>query len=229
MQRGLGGTAFEPLEERRDKELTLGPVLLTALVTGLLALCGICFFAGYAVGHRGAPALNPSALQAASPAGSTSSVPFAASNQPKPAAAQSAPPLQTAVVSDTATASTSAAPVAEPAAVTSAPAPTQPSLVHAALPVQAGAAQTVAASGQAVQPALVPSTVWMVQIASVAQQEDADVLVSALRRRGYNVSAHRDPADGQLHVRVGPFATHNDAATMRQKLMNDGYNAIIQP
>jgi cell division septation protein DedD len=69
----------------------------------------------------------------------------------------------------------------------------------------------------------------MVQIATVSQQEDADVLVGALRKRGYAVTARRDPADNQLHVRIGPFSNRNDANATRQKLLRDGYNAIVQP
>ena len=69
----------------------------------------------------------------------------------------------------------------------------------------------------------------MVQIAIVSHQEDADVLVNALRQRGYTATARRDPADNQLHVRIGPFNSHNDANAMCQKLLNDGYNAIVQP
>lgn len=69
----------------------------------------------------------------------------------------------------------------------------------------------------------------MVQIAAVSHQEDADVLVSALRKHGYVVSTRHDPADDLLHVQVGPFASHADAASMRQRLLNDGYNAIIEP
>jgi cell division septation protein DedD len=69
----------------------------------------------------------------------------------------------------------------------------------------------------------------MVQIAAVSHPEDADVLVSALRKHGYAVAVHRDPADALIHVQVGPFASRTDAAAMRQKLLNDGYNAIVQP
>ena len=47
----------------------------------------------------------------------------------------------------------------------------------------------------------------MVQIAAVSNQEDADVLISALRKRGYAVTVRRDPADNLIHVRIGPFAT----------------------
>ena len=69
----------------------------------------------------------------------------------------------------------------------------------------------------------------MVQIAAVAHQEDAEVLVSALRRRGYAVSVSHDAADSLLHVRLGPFASASEANKWRQKLLSDGYNAILQP
>src|SRR6202020_1886428 len=46
----------------------------------------------------------------------------------------------------------------------------------------------------------------MVQIAAVARREDADVLVAALRQRGYGVVVRSEPQDKLLHVQVGPFA-----------------------
>ena len=69
----------------------------------------------------------------------------------------------------------------------------------------------------------------MVQIAAVSHPEDADVLVGALRRRGYAVAVRRDPTDNLMHVQVGPFSSHDEASAMRQRLLNDGYNAVIQP
>lgn len=74
-----------------------------------------------------------------------------------------------------------------------------------------------------------PMSPVMVQIATVSSHEDADVLVSALRNRGYAVSLSQDEGDGKFHVRVGPFASVSEANTMRQKLLNDGYNAVVQP
>jgi DedD protein len=68
----------------------------------------------------------------------------------------------------------------------------------------------------------------MVQVAAVSHQEDADVLIGALRKRGYAVNVHRDPADNLLHVRIGPFASRDDANATRMKLLNDGYNASLQ-
>ena len=76
---------------------------------------------------------------------------------------------------------------------------------------------------------MIPAGSMMVQIAAVSQPEDADVLMSALRRRGYAVVARRDPLDGLIHVRIGPFKSRDEADKWRQKLLNDGYNAIVQP
>jgi cell division septation protein DedD len=68
----------------------------------------------------------------------------------------------------------------------------------------------------------------MIQIAAVSQPEDADVLVSALRKRGYEVTARRESADGLVHVRIGPFTSRDEANRWRQKLTSDGYNAVVQ-
>jgi cell division septation protein DedD len=215
------------MEEARDKELTLGPAALIAMALGLVALCVVCFVWGYSVGHR-APVET-----AASPAAPTG--PSAAqllANQPKPAANQSSQPADqpTASLDDRIAAATPAA--ASSPAVDSSPAKSgDASVVKAALPAQQSAAQPADNSGQ-VQSALgqgAAQGAWMVQIAAVSHSEDADVLVSALRKRGYVVSSRRDPADNLLHVQVGPFSTHADASVMRQRLLNDGYNAIIEP
>jgi cell division septation protein DedD len=74
-----------------------------------------------------------------------------------------------------------------------------------------------------------PANALMVHIASVSHQEDADVLVDALRKRGYAVAVRRDPTDDMFHVQVGPFSSLNDANATRQKLLNDGYNASVEP
>ena len=79
-----------------------------------------------------------------------------------------------------------------------------------------------------VQPAMTQVQGWMVQIAAVSHPEDAEVLVNALRKRGYAVTARRDVGDSLIHVQTGPFVNRNDANAMRQKLLSDGYNAIVQ-
>ena len=69
----------------------------------------------------------------------------------------------------------------------------------------------------------------MVQVAAVKNPEDAGVLMNALRRRGYPASQQRETGDGLIHVRVGPFASREEAYHWRDKLLGDGYNAIVQP
>jgi cell division septation protein DedD len=78
-------------------------------------------------------------------------------------------------------------------------------------------------------PAAAPAPELMVQIAAVSHQQDANVLVGALRKRGYAVRVSRDAADNQIHVRIGPFSNRNAANAMRRRLLHDGYNAIVQP
>ena len=68
----------------------------------------------------------------------------------------------------------------------------------------------------------------MVQIAAVSRPQDADVLVAALRQRGYGVVVRSEPQDNLLHVQVGPFANRMQATEIKQKLLSDGYNAIIK-
>lgn len=69
----------------------------------------------------------------------------------------------------------------------------------------------------------------MVQIAAVTRPEDANALAAALRQRGYSVVVRNESQDKLLHVQVGPFASRDDAAAMRSKLLADGYNAILKP
>jgi cell division septation protein DedD len=69
----------------------------------------------------------------------------------------------------------------------------------------------------------------MVQIAAISHKEDAQVLADALRKRGYAITARREPADNLIHVRIGPFNNRDEANRWRLKLLADGYNAIVQP
>lgn len=223
MRRGSGGAVFEPAQERRDRELTLGPGMLAALAVGLLTLCGVCFVFGYAVGHRSFPPAQASqgatpAAASASPA-SAQSKPSALQNSFEPHASQAATPPAADTATDGATVPPANSPAAEssPAAV-----------VQTALSTLTPVSQP-ASSGAIVRPALPQGAAWMVQIAAVSHPEDADVLVGALRRRGYAVAVRRDPTDNLMHVQVGPFSSHDEASAMRQRLLNDGYNAVIQP
>ncbi len=104
--------------------------------------------------------------------------------------------------------------VARPSAVATAVPPT----TTAAVPIQTTNAGNLVANGGATY----------VQIAAVSHKEDADVLLNALKRRGYTVLTRSGDSDTLIHVQVGPFANKKDAEAMRQKLLGDGYNAILK-
>lgn len=241
-RRGSGGALFEPAEEKRDREVTLGPGMMAILAIGLLTLCGVCFIFGYGVGHRS----PQTSLQQA-----ISTVPapaLTASNQSKPSAsADGLQPAATAPVAEDAgaasgspaagnsaagnpaAAATSAAPSVGVPAVASSSTTPPAAVVQTALPSNTVSGQAIGANG-VVHPALAAAPAgWLVQIAAVSQTEDANVLVVALRRRGYSVTVRRDAVDNLMHVQVGPFPLRTDAEATRQRLLNDGYNAIIEP
>jgi DedD protein len=225
---------IQQVAPRRDTELTLGTTALLLIFFGLLALCGLCFGMGYSMGRprpqEGMAAL-PSAANAnptvrTDPAHSKPSANAEASAAMRPSQPdnQLASSSSTARVQNSASATTGGSPnLTSNSTKSSQSVSAKPTLGAALSPVQA------ADPASAVRPALSSATSLMVQIAAVSQPEDADVLTSALRRRGYAVASRREPLDGLIHVRIGPFKTRDEADIWRQKLLNDGYNAIIQP
>jgi DedD protein len=218
----------ESAREHNDAELTLGSGTLLAIFFGLVLLCGLCFGMGYAIGHRG-----PAAAATAPAQPATEQEPLQASGSiPKPSAVAQTP------VAPLASVDTSSPIADEPAVQVASPPPSAsasrpPGMsdspeVHPALGVSGTPASASYAPAQTVRPAL-PQQSFMVQIAAVTNAEDAKVLVNALRQRNYPVTMRRDPADSFIHVRIGPFATKEIADQWKNKLMNDGYNAVIQP
>ncbi len=211
--------ALRPAPYTPDTELTLGWAVLVSLLLGLLLLCGFCFWKGYSMGMRAAqvaaPASQQPVAQGAAPAAASAHKPLAApQSAAQPAGANPVSGAQNPGLASAAGVNP-AQPAVKPAlsATATAPAPAQ-------MPTSA---QPAPALGTA------PGGPWVVQIAVVSHQEDADVLVGALRRHGYTVAVRRDPADSMFHVQVGPFASPGDANAMRQRLINDGYNAVVQP
>jgi cell division septation protein DedD len=210
-----------PAQQRQDRELTLGSGTLLAIFFGLVLICGVCFGLGYAVGRRGGQ--DPAGLQAA---GATPVSAETEGSKPKPSAV-TASPLQAA-----STDATDAAAVAEAngaLGAQTAVGAVNPTAGQA--PAQSGVAGNQKQSSQAavVTTAIKPAGSLMVQIAAVTDAEDANVLMGALRKRGYVVTGQRDAGDGLIHVRIGPFSSRDEADKWRMKLLNDGYNAILQP
>jgi DedD protein len=212
---------LEPVPPRKDAELTLGPALLLGLFSGLAVLCGLFFAMGYAMGHRGSQA-TPAVV--AQPNAETQQSLQTTNSRPKPSAtAPKGSVAQMAVVN--LPASNEGSEADGQSSASGEGSGNQP-VVHPALSSQPPAQSH---SSLKVLPASALNGAFLVQIAAVSHEEDAEVLVGALRRHGYAVTVSHDPADRLLHVRIGPFANRNEASTMREKLLSDGYNAMVQP
>ena len=215
---------------RSDRELTLSTGAILGIFLALALLCGACFGVGYNMGRKSLPA--PLALNDGS--GETLAD---ANSSPKPAAGSAADSGAT-VAAPAVIATVPAAPAPKPAPIVRKPPPVDPEATPAVAPAEPPAENTESApSPRAVSPsALLPGAgssaaqtgSIMVQVAAVSHKEDADLLVGALRARGYTVSARPTAGDSFIHVQVGPFNNKKDAEAMRQRLLADGYNALLK-
>jgi pilus assembly protein CpaC len=68
----------------------------------------------------------------------------------------------------------------------------------------------------------------VVEVMALSHESDADAMLAALRRQGYEASVSHMQQDSLLHVNVGPFTSIADAESMRERLQHDGYDAIIR-
>jgi len=219
-------------EEKTDTEITLGMKSLLGVFFGLVLICGIFFGLGYSLGRGG--------TRTASGVVPDSTV---KANAPKlPTTSAESPPDN----DDTANPTTyTPGPDAQESGSTASVAPEPPkpsaSVIKQVSPAtatdtsatQSGHALAVTSPApvtSAVSSTSVPQTgnAAMVQVAAISRQQDADVLVAALKKHGYSAVVRNDPKDNLLHVQLGPFATRDEARTMRAKLLADGYNAILK-
>jgi DedD protein len=213
-------------EETREPEITLSTASLLGIFVGLVLVCGVFFGFGYSVGRRATVSVDSAATSTpsattedadgqgaaknsggdAQDAGSTPApVPDASANSGE------APAEAPARTSRTATLPVVQAPAASPRDAEARRPKSQTAANTPAPPATAGAGHT------------------MVQVAAVVHQEDADVLVSALRKLGYSAVVRSGaPQDKLLHVQVGPFSTRAEAIAIKQKLAGNGYNAILK-
>jgi DedD protein len=204
---------------RGDRELTLSTGSILAIFLGLVLLCGLFFGWGYKMGsHKAAPvaeveASNTTASPAAPTADFNGSKPAAGS----PAAGSASKPTVSVPVGPGDATASAHAPVPRSATNGSASPATEVAPTLSAQPAgAAGRSSGSASTGD-----------FVVQVAAVTLQEDANLLVGALGSKGYVATEHAQP-DKLIHIQVGPFGTRKDADAMRQRLLSDGYNAIVK-
>ena len=207
--------------EQSETEITLGTATLLSIFFGLVVVCGVFFGFGYSIGRRAttlptAPPADsaPATVESRAPKPSAHQASLTTVTQPPAEASETA--AQPANETPASDADARAVTVKDPSGEEAQP---KPAAMQRAAVTTAPSAAVDQASGNSAS---------MVQIAAVSHQEDAEVLVSALRKRGYNVSIRGELQDKLLHVQVGPFASRSEAIAMKQKLLADGYNAFVK-
>lgn len=221
----------DDIETTSEREISLSPSTILGIFFLLAIICAVFFGFGYSMGRRSATA--PAA--AANTSGDDT---LKATGESKPAPGQASQAADLTPADAAAAASeTSDTPQEDPTPAVRTAAPEKPQ-AHlqpaAAKPAPAPPVLTpaVVVKPPTPHPATGPSAVAgppaLVQIAAVSHQEDADMLVSALKRKGYTVAVRHEPQDKLFHIQLGPFPTHKDADAMRLRLASDGYNAIVK-
>jgi DedD protein len=193
-----------------EHELTLSTGTILGIFAGLALLCGLFFGFGYKMGsHKAAPPVQ------AVVAPENLVVPSANFSAFKPAAGSPvAGPVTPAPVPSITPAKT---PVStedgETAAIEQTPHTTPTAPIHAAPEPPT----PVVAAGS-----------FVVQVAAFTHPEDADLLVHALKAKGYPAFARSEPQDKLQHIQVGPFSNRKDAEAAKQRLLVDGYQPILK-
>lgn len=223
-----------------DREFTLSTGTVLGIFIALTLICAVFFGFGYTMGRKSGQAT----AEAGAPAPSTASETAAAKPAPGAPVLQAIPGYLSQNEADTANRN-SAAQVVKTPDVTTVVVPTPgkttrtqsdepPMATVVPVPRPAPVADKKPVEPRplpaAASPVVLPAgtTGSYVQIAAVSHQEDAEVLLSALKRRGYSVFARPGDTDKLIHVQVGPFSSKKDADAMRQRLLSDGYNAIVK-
>jgi len=200
-------------DQVRDTEITLSTGKLLGIFFALAIICGVFFTMGYLLGKSNS-AGGRTEIVATVPS-SSAGKPYAGNKTPE-AVTQTCPPgsPNCASVSSPADSGSTAKAADQP------PAAQQPSGSKTSDQSTTQSAGTDGKTGTA--------TSFMVQVAAVSKQEDAEILVTALRKKQYPVFIANAAGDPLFHVQVGPFSDRKDAEAMRTRLSGDGYNAIVK-
>ena len=189
-------------DQVRDTEITLSTGKLLGIFFALAIVCGVFFTMGYLLG-KSSSAGSRTEIVASVPSSSNASKPSGGNKTPE-ATTQNCSPSSP----NCAPGAAAKNPDQQPAgSKTPDPSISQP----------AGAEVKNGADGS-----------FMVQVAAVSKQEDAEILVTSLRKKQYPVFIANSAGDPLFHVQVGPFNEKKEAEAMRARLAGDGYNAIVK-
>jgi DedD protein len=199
----------------RDTEITLSTGKLLGIFFILAIVCGVFFTMGYVLGKNTSGSGRTEIVGAVPSSGSAAGKP-SAGNKAAETITQNCPP---------------GSPNCAPAATTdanrkgtdgSAAQPSSSNSSSGKVPDQAAPqpAATDAGSGA--------TGSFMVQVAAVSKQEDAEILKTALQKKQYPAFIANSAGDPLFHVQVGPFSDRKDADAMRTRLAGEGYTPIVK-
>jgi DedD protein len=197
-------------DQLEDTEITLGTGKLLGIFFALAIVCGLFFTMGYMLGKNTSAGAHTEIVGSV-PSSNTASKP-AAGNKATQATAQTCPP-------DNPNCAATSAPSGSSDANTGASDNSAASSASTGKPADQANAQT--SSGGA-------AGSFIVQVAAVSKQEDAELLKTSLQKRNYPVFIANNAGDPLFHVQVGPFTDRKDAEAMKTKLAGDGYMAIVK-
>jgi len=91
------------------------------------------------------------------------------------------------------------------------------------------AEDTPAASpaGSTGEPVAVNGKPLYVEVCAMSHREDAEIVMTSLRRKGYPAYLETGASGSKTHVRVGPFTAAPEATAAQQRLLGDGFNAMV--
>jgi cell division septation protein DedD len=194
--------AEKETDQVRDTEFTLSTSKLLGIFFALVIICGVFFTMGYMLG-KSTSAGGRTEIVATVPSGNAAGKPSAANKTPEAA------PSPAATNGDASAAGKNPDQPAAQQASGKTPDPSNPQPTGEEVKNGAGSS-------------------YMVQVAAVSKSEDAEILVTSLRKKQYPVFIANAPGDPLFHVQVGPFSDKKDADAMRTRLAGDGYNAIVK-
>lgn len=195
----------------QDTEITLGMGKLLGIFFLIAALCAVFLGVGYELGKNSVKGAAPTVADA-SQSGGDGAAKSVGGTTAKPAAAPNAdkPDLTFYKAVEQKEPDSKLAPAEEE----------QPPAHPAADPMKP----------KTVSPEMARSGAgYVVQVAAVSKQEDAQALADVLRKKNYAVLISTNPPNDKLyHVQVGPFVDIAEAETMRTRLLGEGYNPILK-
>ena len=207
----------------RDTEITLGTGKLLGIFFVMVIVCAAFFTMGYLLGRGSTPMAASTTIVSSVPTNGGNPA-----NKPSAGGSKAADPTQNCPAGSNCAPSSSPdssiySSVSSKSPVVSQSTPT-PTLIVPTKTADTGASS----AGGATDAKNSSAGSYMVQVAAVSKQEDADILVNALRKKQYPVFVANLPSDPLFHVQVGPFSDPKEAEAMRSRLAGDGYNAIVK-